>query len=99
MRRVKRAQILLAAHSGQKDEARKIIMQLTEISKQHYVSSFEFATIYAGLDDADSAMLWLEKSYGQRESQMPFIESDERLNSLHSDSRYQILIHRLGFPS
>jgi TolB-like protein/DNA-binding winged helix-turn-helix (wHTH) protein len=87
------------ARSGQQHEARKIIRQLTDISKQHYVSSFEFATVYAGLDDADSAMLWLEKSYRQRESQMPFIESDERFNSLHSDSRYQNLVHRLGFPS
>jgi tetratricopeptide (TPR) repeat protein len=87
------------ARSGQKNEARKILSQLTETSKQHYVSSFEFATIYAGLDDSDSAMLWLEKSYRERESQIPFIESDDRFNSLHADARYQNLIHRLGLPS
>jgi TolB-like protein/tetratricopeptide (TPR) repeat protein/DNA-binding winged helix-turn-helix (wHTH) protein len=87
------------ARSGQKDEARKILSQLTEISKQHYVSSFEFATIYAGLGDSDSSMLWLEKSYRQRESQMPFLQSDERFNSMHSDPRYRDLVHRLGFPS
>src|ERR1700691_3454118 len=50
------------ARLGQKDETRKILSQLTEISKQHYVPSFEFATIYAGLGDADTAMSWLEKS-------------------------------------
>src|ERR1700685_1410210 len=87
------------ARLGQKDETRKILSQLTEISKQHYVPSFEFATIYAGLGDADNAMSWLEKSYRQRESQMPFIKSDDRLNSLHSDPRFQDLIRRLGFPS
>ena len=87
------------ARSGQKDEARKVLSQLTEVSKQHYVSSFEFATIYAGLGDSDSSMLWLERSYGQRESQMPFLQSDERFNSLHSDPRYQNLVHRLGFSS
>ena len=87
------------ARSGQKNDARKILSQLTETSKQHYVSSFEFATIYAGLDDSDSAMLWLEKSYRERESQIPFVESDDRFNSLHADARYQNLIHRLGLPS
>jgi TolB-like protein/DNA-binding winged helix-turn-helix (wHTH) protein/tetratricopeptide (TPR) repeat protein len=87
------------ARSGQKDEARKILSQLTETSKQRYVASFEIATIYAGLDDADNAMLWLEKSYRQHESQMPFIESDDRFDSLHADARYQKLVHRLGLPS
>ena len=87
------------ARSGQRDEAHKRLGELTETSKQHYVPSFQIATIYAGLDDADSAMLWLEKSYRQHESQMPFIQSDERFNSLHADARYQNLIHRLGLPS
>jgi TolB-like protein/DNA-binding winged helix-turn-helix (wHTH) protein/tetratricopeptide (TPR) repeat protein len=87
------------ARSGQKDEARKILNQLTETSKQHYVASFEIATIYAGLDDADNAMLWLERSFRQHESQLPFIQSNERFNSLHADTRYQNLIHRLGLPA
>jgi TolB-like protein/tetratricopeptide (TPR) repeat protein len=93
------AMAYVEARSGQKDEARKILSRLTEISKQHYVASFEIATIYAGLDDADNAMVWLEKSYRQHESQMPFIESDDRFNSLHADARYQNLVHRLGLPS
>lgn len=87
------------ARSGEKAEARKIIDQLTEISKKHYVPSFEFAAIFAGLGDADGAMLWLEKAYQKRESQMPFIQSDERFNSLHSDPRYQSLVRRLSFSS
>jgi TolB-like protein/DNA-binding winged helix-turn-helix (wHTH) protein/tetratricopeptide (TPR) repeat protein len=87
------------ARSGQKDEAHKILSELRETSKQQYVPSFQIATIYAGLDDADNAMLWLEKSYRQHESQMPFIQSDERFNSLHADARYENLIHRLGFPA
>jgi len=85
--------------AGQKAEAHKIISQLTEISKKHYVSSFEFAAIFAGLEDANNAFLWLEKAYQKRESQMPFVQSDERFNSLHSDPRYQSLVRRLGLPS
>jgi TolB-like protein/DNA-binding winged helix-turn-helix (wHTH) protein/lipopolysaccharide biosynthesis regulator YciM len=87
------------ARSGEKAEARKIISQLTEISKRHYVSSFEIAAIFAGLDDATTSMLWLEKAYRQRESQIPFLNSDDRFNSLHADARFQNLIHRLSFPS
>jgi tetratricopeptide (TPR) repeat protein len=93
------AMAYIDARSGQKDEARKILGQLTETSKKQYVASFEIATIYAGLDDSDNAMLWLEKSYRQHESQVPFIQSDDRFNSMHGDARYQNLRHRLGFPS
>ena len=87
------------ARSGQNADAHKIIGQLTEISKKHYVPSFEFAAIFAGLGDANNSMLWLEEAYQKRESQVPFIQSDERFNSLHADPRYQSLVRRLGLPS
>jgi SLT domain-containing protein len=87
------------ARLGKKDEARKILGQLMETSKKQYVASIEIAAIFAGLDDADSAMLWLEKAYRQRESQVPFIKSDDRFNPLNSDPRFQDLIRRLGLPA
>jgi TolB-like protein/DNA-binding winged helix-turn-helix (wHTH) protein len=87
------------AQLGQKEEARKVIAQLTEAAKKHYVSSFEMASIFAGLDDATSAMLWLEKAYQQRESQLPFLSSDGHFNSLHQDPRFQNLVRRLNLPS
>jgi TolB-like protein/DNA-binding winged helix-turn-helix (wHTH) protein len=87
------------ARLGQKEEARKIIVQLTELSKRHYVSSFEMASVFAGLDDATNAMLWLEKAYQQRESQLPFLSSDDHFDSLHQDARFQNLVKRLNLPS
>src|ERR1700691_1745935 len=60
------------AQLGQKEDARKIIVQMKEAAKKHYESSFEMASIFAGLDDATNAMLWLEKAYPQRESQITF---------------------------
>jgi TolB-like protein/DNA-binding winged helix-turn-helix (wHTH) protein/Tfp pilus assembly protein PilF len=87
------------AQLGQKEEARKIIVQLTEAEKKHYVPSFEMASIFAGLDDATAAMQWLEKAYQQRESQMPFLSSDGHFDSLHRDPRFQNLVKRLNLPS
>jgi|HubBroStandDraft_4_1064222.scaffolds.fasta_scaffold01393_6 TolB-like protein/DNA-binding winged helix-turn-helix (wHTH) protein/Tfp pilus assembly protein PilF len=87
------------ARLGQNEEARKLIVQLTELSKKHYVSSFEMASVFAGLDDATNAMLWLETAYQQRESQMPFLSSDDHFDSLHEDARFQNLVKRLNLPS
>jgi tetratricopeptide (TPR) repeat protein len=84
------------AISGDLADARTIADQLT--AKQGYVASWDMAVLFAGLGNVDSAFQWLEKSYGERESQMPFLNVDSRLARLHSDPRFQDLVRRLGLP-
>lgn len=84
------------ALSGNRAAARKIVNQL--IAEPGYVAAWDMAVLFAGLGDADSAFRWLEKSYRERESQMPFVQVDRRLASLHSDPRFQDLVRRVGLP-
>jgi tetratricopeptide (TPR) repeat protein len=88
-------------YSGNREGARKVLASLREASKRHYVSSFDMATVFAGMGEKDSAFHWLEKAYAERESQMAFLGITRRLNGLHSDPRYSDLLHRmqLGVPS
>ena len=87
------------AISGNQEEARKIAERLKPISKQHYVSAWDMAVLYAGMGDAESAFRWLERSYRDRESQIPFLKQDHRLAPLRSDPRFHELLHRLGLPT
>ena len=84
------------AVSGDRAAARKIVNQL--IADPHYVAAWDVAVLFVGLGDADNAFRWLETSYRERESQMPFLQVDHRLDPLHSDPRFQNLVHRLGLP-
>lgn len=84
--------------AGQMEEARKTIGRLTQISKQHYVSSFELAGAYMGTGDTSNALRLLQNAYQKRESQMPFLARDTRFDPLHSDPRYQDLVRRLALP-
>lgn len=84
------------AISGDRASARKIVNQL--INDPHYVAAWDVAVIFAGLNDPDSAFQWLERSYRERESQMPFLLVDHRLARLHSDPRFQSLVRRIGLP-
>jgi len=84
------------AISGDLADARSIADQLT--AKQGYVANFDMAVLFAGLGNVDSAFQWLEKSYRERESQMPFLNVDSRLTQLHSDPRFQNLVRRLRLP-
>lgn len=86
------------ALSGSQDEARKIVEQLKRTSKQHYVPDWDMAVLCAGLGDANSAFRWLEKSYAKRESQMPFLKVDYRMDPLRADPRFQNLLRRVGLP-
>jgi TolB-like protein/DNA-binding winged helix-turn-helix (wHTH) protein/Tfp pilus assembly protein PilF len=83
-------------YSGNQDAARKIIVDLREASKRHYVSAFDMATVFAGISDRDSAFHWLEKAYSDRESQMAFLNVSRRLDPLRSDPRFADLLRRMG---
>ncbi len=84
---------------GRQDESRKVVEQLRLTSKQHYVPAWDMAVLFAGLGDAESAFRWLEESYSKRESQMPFLKVDYRMDPLRADSRFQNLLRRVGLPS
>lgn len=85
------------AASGNKAEARKILRELEQQSKHRYVSPYDRALIYAGLDEDDQAVAWLERAE-QESVPLHHINVDQRFNSLRSNRRYQQLLRRMGFP-
>jgi tetratricopeptide (TPR) repeat protein len=48
------------ARAVKRAEAEKVIARLQELSKQQYVSPFQTAVVYAGLDERKLALDWLE---------------------------------------
>ena len=54
------------ARAGNQTEAKKVIAQLAEVSKQRYVCSFDVAGIYVGLVEPDRGLQWLEKAESER---------------------------------
>jgi hypothetical protein len=56
------------------------------------------AVLFAAMGDADTAFRWLEKSYTKRESQMPFLKVDYRIDPLRADPRFQKMLRRVGLP-
>jgi hypothetical protein len=54
----------------------------------------EIALIYAGLNDKDQAMAWLEKAYAERFN--PAVLMRPCFDPLRSDPRFQDLLRRIG---
>ena len=83
------------ALAGERSKALNVLDELKVLSKRGYVSPLDFAVVYTGLGDRDSAFQWLEKAYQERT--MRIQELPEPLfDSLRSDPRFPDLMRRIG---
>ena len=87
------------AIAGKRDEARKILVQLDDLSKQRHVSAYDRAIIYVGLNEPEQALTWLERAYQERSQFMIYLDTDPRFDTLRTNLRFQDLLRRLRFPS
>jgi tetratricopeptide (TPR) repeat protein len=84
------------AVAGKTGEARQVLNQLLERSRQSYVSPYYIALIYAGLGEKDEVFEWLEKAYDERESYFNLFKVEPVFDSLRTDPRYLSLLKRVG---
>ena len=85
--------------AGKRAEAHKLLYELKEHSKRRYVSSCDFAAIYAGLGEKDQAFAFLEKAYEQRDPKLVLWGNvGPLLDPLRSDPRFADLLRRVGLP-
>ena len=84
------------AVSGKRDEARKILERLTELSKDTYVDPYFLAEIHTALGERDQALTDLENAYSQRSSWLVWLKVEPKFDALRSDPRYGELLKRVG---
>jgi tetratricopeptide (TPR) repeat protein len=84
------------ALAGRTAEARTILHELLERSKQRYVPGFYVALISVGLGDLETALEWLEKAYADRDFYLIYLKVDPRLDPLRGDVRFTDLLRRVG---
>jgi len=87
------------AIAGKRDEPQKILVKLDNLSKQRYLSAYDRAIIYVGLNEPEQALTWLERAYQEHSQFMIYLDTDPRFDSLRSNARFQDLFRRLQFPA
>ncbi len=83
--------------AGKKEEAAKILSQFEHRSKQGFSHFTNLASIYAGLDDNNQAIAWLEKAYEQRFD--PEVLHWPTFDNIRRDVRFRNLMRRVGLPT
>jgi serine/threonine protein kinase/lipopolysaccharide biosynthesis regulator YciM len=88
---------LAYALAGRKTDAQKVLVQLSPLSKQGYVTPKSVAAIYAGLGEKDKAFEWLEKAYQERSVGFGLgMKSFPVFDPLRSDPRFADLLRRMN---
>ncbi len=84
------------AKAGRTSEARTMLNKLQ--TGKEYVSPFELAVLYVGLDDRDKAFFSLERAYVAQDAQMRYLGVEPHFDGLRSDPRFADLLQRVGLP-
>jgi tetratricopeptide (TPR) repeat protein len=82
--------------AGKRTDAEKVINKLKQLSKQQYVSPYQIAVVYAGMDERKLALDWLEKSRQERFNWLPFVQVDPVFKNLRSEAGFVELVKNLG---
>jgi tetratricopeptide (TPR) repeat protein len=85
------------ARIGDAVKAQQIIDQWMELSRKKYVSTFDFALIYAALGNKDLVFDWLERAFEERNVRLLELP-DPPFDPLRFDPRFQYLVQRIGLP-
>jgi tetratricopeptide (TPR) repeat protein len=86
------------AACGRKAEAQKLLNELLELSKDHYVSPHWFAAVQTSLGNKDEAFKWLDQTIDRRFGPMIYLKVNPIWDPLRSDPRFAEYVHRVGVP-
>ena len=60
------------------------------------MSPFFIALVYAGLNDKEKALEWLENAYKEKSGSVRYLKMEPRLQSLRNEPRYTALMKKIG---
>jgi serine/threonine protein kinase/Flp pilus assembly protein TadD len=79
------------AVAGKKDEARRILGELSNSA-----SAYQLAAIYAALGEKEEAFAQLHKALIERSDRLIYLKIDPRLKPLRGDARFTHLLQKIG---
>jgi TolB-like protein/DNA-binding winged helix-turn-helix (wHTH) protein/Flp pilus assembly protein TadD len=86
------------AVAGRTTDARKALEELNQLSKRTYIASDLMAHIYAGLQETERALDYLERTYQERAVKLVLLKVDPRFDPVRAHPRFAELVRRVGFP-
>jgi len=84
------------AKVGRREDARRILDQLIEKSRQQYVAADSIAAVYVALGEKDEALRWLDRAFEEHSGSFYSYMFRPEFRALRSDPRFADLLRRIG---
>jgi serine/threonine protein kinase/Tfp pilus assembly protein PilF len=84
------------AKAEQIGEAKKILVELEDLTQRTYVPAASFPWIYAELGEIDKAFDWLEKAADEHEGFLIHFHIDPTNDLFRAHPRYPVLLHKMN---
>ena len=84
------------ARMGRQPEAQRILNELVEKTRTHYVAAERIASVYVALGQKDEAFRWLERAFNEHSANLYTFAFHPEFRALRSDSRFPGLLRRIG---
>ena len=82
--------------AGQRDDAKKIIDEMSARSANEFVRPFLFGLAYTGLGKLGHACEWLQKAFDGRDPWMPWLHADPALDPLRAEPAFAALLRSIA---
>jgi tetratricopeptide (TPR) repeat protein len=92
--RITAFRIAAYARAGETKHAQALVDTLLALSDRQFVSGLDFAISYAGLENTEQTMIWLERSYNDR-TLRPYMR-DPVFDFIRNDPRYRALLTKMN---
>ena len=84
--------------AGRRDDALRVLNELTERASHAYVSPQSVMLVYAGLGDVENWRKTMEASFEERSGALMFLKSAAWNDRMRSDAMYPEFVRRMAFP-
>ena len=83
------------ALAGKKSLANDVLKDLQAAQGEKYVSTYNFAVVYAGFRDVNKTLEWLEKAYAERNGRLVNLGVHPQFAFLSQEPRFQELVAKI----
>jgi eukaryotic-like serine/threonine-protein kinase len=83
---------------GDRKQVQDMLAQLDVLARQHWITPYFYAIIFAGLGDKDRAFAALDRAYDARSWYMAVLAVDSKFDNLRTDPRMEKLVEKVGLP-
>ena len=86
----------LAAVSGDRAEANRVLAELTQRARDRHVTPWAFGLIHLGLGEKDKTLDALDQCYEEQDAACWMLKVDPIYDSVRNEPRFQALLKKLG---